>query len=181
MQRCLGAHHNGGLLLRPPAAPSAATHCPGQARNRLIAVKAAQAAVAIHRQEQHLGGSEEEVEERSVRGERRALQFLTAMQSLRRIDAASIDEIVLDVLNHSAHGGSAGAALNGSGSGASGDSESSRAGTVVAAAAAAAAPRAEAPQLPGSAAAAQRAGRPPRPPQALQTAGSLSFRHMASP
>ncbi len=45
-----------------------------QARNRLIAVKAAQAAAAIRKKEGELSGSDEETEERSVRGERRALQ-----------------------------------------------------------------------------------------------------------
>ena len=45
-----------------------------QARNRLIAVKAAQAAAAIRKKEGELSGSEDEAEERSVRGERRALQ-----------------------------------------------------------------------------------------------------------
>lgn len=144
--------------------------------------------MAIHKQERRLGGSEEEVEERSVRGERRALQFLTALQSLRHIDAASIEEIVEEVLSHSAHGGSA--ALNGDGGGANGGGTTAAAGgmgegtaAVATAAAAAAAPGGEAPQLPvgAAAAAAQQAGRPPRPPQVLPTAGSLSFRHMASP
>lgn len=56
-----------------------ALHCP-QARNRLIAVKAAQAAAAIRRKEGELSGSDEEAEDRSVRGERRALQVRAAAQ-----------------------------------------------------------------------------------------------------
>ncbi|PRW58379.1 hypothetical protein C2E21_2934 [Chlorella sorokiniana] len=70
------------------------------ARNRLIAVKAAQAGAAIRKKEGELSGSDEEAEDRSVRGERRALQFLTAMQSLQRIDATSVEELVEDVLSH---------------------------------------------------------------------------------
>lgn len=72
------------VLVLPPAEKAAALCsqprscsnpcCCVQARNRLIAVKAAQAGAAIRKKEGELSGSDEEAEDRSVRGERRALQ-----------------------------------------------------------------------------------------------------------
>lgn len=74
--------------------------CCVQARNRLIAVKAAQAGAAIRKKEGELSGSDEEAEDRSVRGERRALQ-VSASEGHRR--GAQADHLLL-VLPAGVHG-----------------------------------------------------------------------------
>lgn len=82
---------------------------PMQARNRLIALKAAKAAAAIQRAESMSGRSSLEAREASEHGGRRAFEYLAALQSLRHIDATSVEEIVQDFRSSrdsSRHGGS---------------------------------------------------------------------------
>lgn len=73
-----------------------------QARNRLIALKSAQAAAAIFKTESLSGRSVEQSEEASAHGGRRAFELLTAMSSLRRINRTSLEEILEEV--QSGHG-----------------------------------------------------------------------------
>lgn len=62
----------------------------------MIALKAAHAAAAIHRAESVTRHSAGEAAEASEHGGRRAFEYLAAMNSLRRIDATSVEELLQD-------------------------------------------------------------------------------------
>lgn len=62
----------------------------------MIALKAAYAAAAIHRAESVSGRSVDEALEASEHGGRRAFEYLAALQSLRHIDATSVEELLQD-------------------------------------------------------------------------------------
>ena len=82
----------------------------------MIALKAAHAAAAIMRAESAGGHGADEAGEASEHGGRRAYEYLAAMQSLRRIDATSVEELLQDAAAHgissregSRHGNAGGA------------------------------------------------------------------------
>lgn len=82
LPHCETCHH---ILLTGPTL---------QARNRLIALKAAKAAAAIQEFEDAAGASDVEVGEASEHGGRRAFQYLAQLQSLRHIETASVEGIL---------------------------------------------------------------------------------------
>lgn len=85
--------------MTPPPA-SCPSEIPPQARNRLIALKTAKASAAIQQAAEAAGASPEGAEEASEHGGERAFKYLAAMQSLRRIDATSVQELCQEALEH---------------------------------------------------------------------------------